>query len=95
MTSAPVVLLALSGPQAQAWDGLRVGCQRNRVNPIVNGSYILAVAVALSLFASSCGHGSEDTSGPDPIQAATSEGQSKPDLSPATRIEIQVNLTEY
>lgn len=135
MTSAPVALPALSGRQAQAWDGLRAaspaavstssassdgagpfrvpcaptsilspawatplwhptripgsGCQRNRVNSIVNGSYILAVAVALSLLASSCGHGSEDTSGPDPTQAATSEGQSKPDLSPATRIEIQ------
>ena len=53
-------------------------------------SPILAVAIALSILAPSCGRGSEDISGPDPSQATTSEIQSNPDLSPATRIEIQV-----
>ena len=52
-------------------------------------SPILAVAIALSILAPSCGRGSEDISGPDPSQATTSEIQSNPDLSPATRIEIQ------
>ena len=52
-------------------------------------SPILAVAIALSILAPSCGRGSEDISGPDPSQATTSEIRSNPDLSPATRIEIQ------
>ena len=52
-------------------------------------SPILAVAIALSILAPSCGRGSEDISGPDPSQATTSEIRSDPDLSSATRIEIQ------
>ena len=51
-------------------------------------SPILAVAIAVSILAASCWRDSDDTSGPDPSQATTSESQS-PDLSPATRIEIQ------
>ena len=50
---------------------------------------MLAVAIALSILAPSCGRGSEEMRGPDPSQATTSEIQSNPDLSPATRIEIQ------
>ena len=52
-------------------------------------SPVLAVAIAVSILAFSCGRGSEDTSGPDPSQATTGEIRSDPDLSPATRIEIQ------
>ena len=52
-------------------------------------SPILVVAVAVSILAASCGRGSDDTSGPDPSQAAASDIHSSPDLSPATRIEIQ------
>jgi len=50
---------------------------------------ILVVSVAVSILAASCGRGNGDTSGPDPSQPTTSEIQSSPDLSPATRIEIR------
>ena len=56
----------------------------------------LAVAVALTIVAVSCGRGSEDISNPDPSPATpdlspatTSEIQSNPDPSSATRIELQ------
>lgn len=52
-------------------------------------SPILAVAVAVSLLAASCGRGNGDTNGQDPTQATTNEIHHNPDLSPATRIEIQ------
>ena len=52
-------------------------------------SRILAVAIALSILAPSCGLGSEDISSPDLSPATTSKTRSSPDLSPATRIEIQ------
>ena len=60
-------------------------------------SVSLAVAVALTIVAVSCGRGSEDISNPDLSPATTSETQSNPDpssatradLSPATRIELQ------
>ena len=51
----------------------------NRASPI------LAVAVALTIVAVSCGRGSEDISNPDLSPATTSEIQSNPDPSPATR----------
>ena len=57
--------------------------------PAVAVAVAVAAAVAVSLVAASCGRGNEDTSGPDPTQATTSEIQSNPDLSPATRIRIQ------
>ncbi len=61
----------------------------NRASPIL--------AVALTIVAVSCGRGSEDISNPDLSPATTSEIQSnpdpssatRPDLSPATRIELQ------
>ena len=52
-------------------------------------SPILAVAIALTILAPSCGRGSEDISNPDLSPATTIEIQSNPDLSPATRIELQ------
>jgi len=54
-------------------------------------SPILAIAIAMSILAPSCGRGGEGRSGPDPPQATTSEIQSKPDLSQATRIKIQAS----
>ena len=60
-----------------------------RVSPIL--AIAIAIAIAVSILAASCGRGSEDTSGPDPSQATTSEIQSNPDLSPVTRIEIQAS----
>ena len=58
---------------------------------IISASPILAVAITVSMFAVSCGRGSGDISNPDPSPTTTSEMPSIPDLSPATRIEIQAS----